>query len=456
MKKNQIINYREISDDQLIKLIPLLKRDFYLDDKKTRLLKYFRRIYHFSDEVKLYHYSGVVGSIKKISDGLDNEPTASGFSFIDEETALVKFIGEAIERFSQRVYKKKDFQSFAYKDIYKNAPNILKIARISSNQLKNPLLNRFIFNENTIFNWTTGFDIQNGKKVYIPAQLIYINYIYDKAEKIIYPSTTNGCAGGFTFYSAILRGIFEIIERDHFLITYLNKLSPPKIDLNSIDDPEIIELIDLIYKHRFKINLIDITLDLKVPTYLTVIIDETGIGPAISLGLKSHFNRKLAIIGSITEAFHPRCWIRRIVEDHPRLIKKVDPKKIITLRDRALYWFSKDKIKDIKFLLVGKTKKIENFYKNESNFNDKEMLTRLVKIFKNNNIRIYYKDITLPLIKKMGYYVIKVIIPEMVPFYLDERMAPLGAKRLYEVPIKLGYKKEVLESSFNMIPHPFL
>jgi len=48
--------------------------------------------------------------------------------------------------------------------------------------------------------------------------------------------------------------------------------------------------------------------------------------------------------------------------------------------------------------------------------------------------------------------VVKAIVPQMVPFYLNETFAPLGAARLREVPQKLGYQST---RSINPWPHPF-
>lgn len=47
---------------------------------------------------------------------------------------------------------------------------------------------------------------------------------------------------------------------------------------------------------------------------------------------------------------------------------------------------------------------------------------------------IYYADVTLPLLKRVGYKIVKVVIPGLQPFYMNEILPYLGGERLTEVP----------------------
>ena len=71
------------------------------------------------------------------------------------------------------------------------------------------------------------------------------------------------------------------------------------------------------------------------------------------------------------------------------------------------------------------------------------------------NYDVLYKDILVPSLKDLNYSVVKVIIPQMQPVYLDERYPLLGSERLYQVPKILGYESKT-EEKLNKYPHPFL
>jgi hypothetical protein len=65
-------------------------------------------------------------------------------------------------------------------------------------------------------------------------------------------------------------------------------------------------------------------------------------------------------------------------------------------------------------------------------------------ITENHHFNVFVADITLPEIKEKGFEVLKVVIPELHPLYLDE-----NAKALYS--IHYGQIKE----DKTLKPHPF-
>ncbi len=102
------------------------------------------------------------------------------------------------------------------------------------------------------------------------------------------PISTGAAAGG-CLASALVRGIYEVIERDAFMISYLNKLENDKVDLEKIPDARITTLLSILNRYRIEGHIMDITSDLGVPTFVTILVDRTGIGPAIHCGLKTSF-----------------------------------------------------------------------------------------------------------------------------------------------------------------------
>lgn len=139
---------------------------------------------------------------------------------------------------------------------------------------------------------------------------------------MFYLPISTGAAGGGSLTAALTRGIFEIVERDSFVIAYLNKIRFPKVSLDSVKDEYVQFLLEMLKRYRLAIHVIDITNDLKIPCFLSIIVNKTGIGPAVSTGLKCHLDPIEAITGSIEEAFNVRTWTRQNYEDNPKKEKK--------------------------------------------------------------------------------------------------------------------------------------
>lgn len=425
-------------------------------DPQFKLFRTFRDIKHYSDEIKFFHFGGLLAKTSNISDGYDLESSVAGYSRDSREIGLLKFIGESFERFCLNVYRNKNSIWASYKELGDKAIDIKKIVALSQKQLKNENYKRFRYDENSKFLWTKAISLRDGKKYYVPTQLIYLSYKYIPREKIIYLPISTGAAGGSSLLSALRRGICEVIERDAFLITYLNRLHPPKLDLKKLKNPKINEWLELFERYKLNLSVLDITTEFGIPTFLSVVTDRSGIGSAVSTGLKTHLNPIEAILGSIIESQHPRCWIREIAEERPERINKINPGKIKTIEERALYWSPVKRIKDIEFLISQKPKLLKD-YIFKKNWSEKQSVEELLARLYKHNMDVYFKDITIPKISRLGYKVVRVIIPQTTPFYLNEAVPYFGGTRLYNVPREMGLKnKATKEEDLNPIPHPFL
>ncbi len=425
-------------------------------DPSFKLFKSFQRIFHYSDELKFFHFGGLIENPKNISDGKSHKSTSGGYSLDSEEMALLKFIGESIERYCLDVYKNKDLIFSSYKDVKNHAIDIHSIVAVSDKQKQNPYFKRFIISDTDVLGWVRGISLKTGKSTLIPAQLVYLSYTFPKNEKIIYMPISTGAAGGTSLLAALRRGICEIIERDAFLIGYLNKLSPPKIDLKSLKNRDINHWLQLFERYKLELSVLDITTELGIPTFLSVVLDHTGIGSAVSAGLKTHLNPLEAILDSIKESQHPRCWVRRMAEEDSGKIKKIRPFDIKTLEERALYWFPIKRINNISFLLKRKAENLKK-YNFSSATSEKDQLRLVLQKLWDYDMDAYFVDITQSKFRALGYKVVKVIIPQLSPFYLNEDVRYFGGTRLYNVPVTLGLRNKPLsEESLNQVPHPFL
>ncbi|MEM9787910.1 MAG: YcaO-like family protein, partial [Pseudomonadota bacterium] len=79
--------------------------------------------------------------------------------------------------------------------------------------------------------WITGTELPDGNPVEMPASQVYALGPPPRMEDFFTPSASNGMAAGKDLDHAILGGLHEVIERDAFMITWLNKLPARKIKL---------------------------------------------------------------------------------------------------------------------------------------------------------------------------------------------------------------------------------
>lgn len=395
----------------------------------------------FSDELKLFQFNTLLNEKNPILESKGffvdiDKVTASGISFNSRGVALFKCLAEALERFCQHCYQEEfTFDSSFYK-LKKIALNpITFIPEDNINQVK--------------ISWVKGKNLTTQKACLIPTQLIYLNYFKRSKnnEPILGQLNSNGTAGGFTEEEAILSAILELIERDAFMGIYLNIIKPLRIDLYAIKEKTIKDMVLEFERNYFKPYVYEITTDLKIPVFLAVIIDQTEEKPKFTIGAKCGFDEIEALKGALEEAMMPRAWLRNEMLK-TKQAKMIRPKKISSFLERAMFWNSENMLSGLDFLLKQKPKK--KVLKSEKN--NKNHLKDVIKILTDHGYEVYDKNISLPEMKKINYYVHRVIVPGLQPLYLDEQYKEINITRLKKISEFFGQPFKQI----NNLPHPFL
>ena len=403
----------------------------------------WRRVLHYSDEPKFFHFSGAV--VAPASS--DVEPKASGFSPVSREEALLKFLGEAIERYSQgRV---------AHGRVRLATAQEMGVTTMDLRSLPRPQKPFGVGTSSYEYvRWIEGRDLYSGGARLVPAQLVLLPYSFRQHEPILQIPSSTGAAGGMSYSAAVARGICEVLEREAFIAAFLTRSSPPLVDLSQTNDERVSRICRMLARYRLETYVIDITTDIGIPTMLAVILDRTGLGPAVSLGLKCHPRATDAVLGALMEAQHKRGWIRSVVEKDPGAPERVEPKLIHSLVDRALYWYRPDTISRINFLLMGTARPLrEDVAVSGPASILREMTRRLAKA----NLEACWVDISSGKGRRIGYRVVKVVIPQAYSFYLDERWPYRTGSRLYDLPHLLGWlDHRPSPEELCSYPHPFL
>lgn len=412
----------------------------FLIDKKI-IRDVFDNTYLFYDEPKFYSYAALINKLDPKSLSLSDyslvakEIHAGGISSTSKELALLKCLGETIERLCLYFFPNKA----DIKNTYVNFP-------------ENTAISPSLYTQNTssnswTFDWVEGVNHTLKTKSFIPAQLIYIDYHVKTPEPHLSAMISTGGAGGVMHEDTLLRGIYEVIERDSFMTTYINKTNIPLIDISTIDDSNLKYIINKCFDYQLIPYVFDATTDLEIPTYVTYLIDNTKIGPAITVGAKASSNNLKAIVGSIEEAAMTRPWIRMEMS-HTKL--KTKPDNISEKVDRALYWARPEMIKHLMYLFKQKPQPL--LIRDNQFLSTTQELNHITKKLRTLGYSIYYKDTTLPIFRELNYRVYKVVIPGLQPLSLNERLKSWDIIRLKKVAKYFGQHKNI----YNKLPHPFV
>jgi ribosomal protein S12 methylthiotransferase accessory factor len=386
-----------------------------------------------------------------------------GIDLFDKRKAFLKLFGESVERYSLCFYNPEIYEDGSYAKMReKNSINIFSVAGISEDVRRRGVSDfELNFDEKSLFRWVPGRSLTQEKKIWIPIQLVsFYQWFNDnyKREPLIIPSVSTGAAAHSSLDRALVNGILEIIERDAFMIYWVNTITPERIDENSIEDERIKHILKLCKRYRVDIHLCYLKTDVPTHTVLAVAKDATDKGPHIAVGANSDNDIAEAILGALYEALDVRIFVRKKIDTlyDGQEIPNISFEKSFLDRDaRVLYWaLDKSLAKEISFMISGKKLKLSEIPHYEIFNNDYLYLKYLLDYFKSNNYEVSFVDITTPpsIRKKLGVTVASLVIPEFQPLHLLESIPCFGGNRLSDIPKKLGLQTS---GKINTTPHPF-
>ena len=158
--------------------------------------------------------------------------------------------------------------------------------------------------------WIESVDLISGRDMWLPFEMVHTNYTYPRPTGSgCFPASSNGLASGNSIDEATVHAICEVIERD--AVSLWHQCDPARIDASSIDmhsirDPLCIgtlEKLDLAEQDTF---IWDITSDVGVPTYISVILQRGSGSQHIGLGSGTHLSRSVALLRALHEAVQVR------------------------------------------------------------------------------------------------------------------------------------------------------
>ncbi|MGE8034333.1 YcaO-like family protein [Lysinibacillus sp. NPDC093692] len=368
------------------------------------------------------------------------------------EAAYNAAVGEAIERYSSAFINEEELVLSSYRDLKENAIHPDKFAYYHEKQYVTPKFPFKKLNLDTVVNWVKGYSLIQNERVYIPAANVFLPYFHKNDEELIWHSVSTGLSCAKSKEEAILKGIFEVIERDCFSILWFNKLSMPKINIES--DKVISDLFEQYFETpNCKFHLIDMTMDVKVPTVLGVLEDLSG-GTLIAAATR--LNLKDAVIKTLIELSQGRIsWKRDFVEGVQDEFKE-DFSDIRDFHSRVRLFTNKNMKKHIEFAYQSNNiVNINQAYPEYEN-SHKKQLSITLEMLKRQGYDVIIYDLTTNDVKKRGYHVIRVVIPGFTEITNDHVIPRAGGTRIYEVPKKINLKDTVMNfEELNPIPHPF-
>ncbi len=295
-----------------------------------------------------------------------------------------------------------------------------------------------------------------------------VHHMHMSDDKYFQDTTTSGSGGGATKTQAILSSLYELIERDVFLLFWLTGVKPPLIDV----EDETGEFFDQIREARQRYNLevyfFNLTYDVAVPSCVCLIIDP--VLNLVALGGKVHSAGEEALKNAYMEALAtlnvlrsrgkrvPEAVLQKLINQNKWGDESINKTERVNLYHSLLgiatikkIWLN-DNHKSIslaEFCAQGKV-----YAEEDEELSD--LLSQLKALVekKGEGYHAYVHHFSSVLTKRFGSHVARVFIPAFLKLHLTEKRVTPISQRLVEFA-KEHQKIIDSDKDLNHLPHPF-
>ena len=367
--------------------------------------------------------------------------------------AKVKALGETIERYCMSIHAKEQFVLATANELGDQAIDLDQIARCHPDEpgIRSGVLS--LPRKDVPMNWVKGMSLLDGSPRYVPAIMAYLYYQAESREEMIWHPISTGCASHTDLKQAIFSGMMESLERDALMITWLHQLPLPHLDLGDPSEwPERLRRnMAAVEESHLRYEFFDATNDLGIPTvYALQMSDYSSVAnTVICCPALDPYD---AVARIIEEACTLRLAITSYQGVHP--VDRSRPEEIVKLEDCALFYAPIEARQDFDFLLNSPRRRHIRELPNLDSGNIDENIQLLLKRFQTHGMDVVAVDLTTPEVREAGFWVTRVVIPQLVPMFPVHVTRFLDTPRLYSAAEAMGYGR-FTHADVTTKPQPF-
>jgi len=366
---------------------------------------------------------------------------------VDVEWAWLRSVMEGAERYACMAYSENEFIVASANELGSKALDLDRIPRCSPREYADPKCPFAAPDKSKPIRWVRGWSLTGRCERLVPAVMTHL-YFQPAPEENFWQMISTGVAAHTSMEAALVSAINEVIERDAIAITWLAKLQLPRIVLPAAIPPVLAPNLERLRRGFVEHHCFDATTDLGVPCVYAVQTLEGHPHLAQYVNCATEFDAARAYAKTIREAAPARTVFEEGYQ-HP-----ADVMDFAALEDGAAYLATPDKRGEFDFLLNTPNQRALGDIGLPAPQGDEARLRVLLQRLAAMDTDVVAVDLTTRDLREAGVWVVRVVIPGLMPMTSMQRGRFLGTPRLYDYPKAAGFGA-LSESEINPAPQPF-
>ncbi len=265
--------------------------------------------------------------------------------------AMIGAVGEAIEHYSAARFRLGDLHRSSLNTLTGDVLDPRQLCLYDEAQYRRPGFPFARFDTDRPLYWARGRWLDTGEPVWVPALPTFLSFPVT-AEELFCQVTSNGLAAGTDLEDASLRAVFELVERDAFMLTWLCRLPGRRLIVDHVLEPNVHEVLRELEERGAKIELYLLDAGISIPTVVCLGLGDGRGWPGVTAGLGTHLNPRIAARKAILEHGQTGPYLRRLMLRGEQPIP-ARPEEVRTLRDHALFYTTAERASAFDFLRSG-------------------------------------------------------------------------------------------------------
>jgi thiazole/oxazole-forming peptide maturase SagD family component len=281
------------------------------------------------------------------------------------------------------------------------------------------------FDDDLPADWVPLWSLTNARTALAPAAYCY--YGHPDLRHLFCLSDSNGCAAGTTLTEAVAHGLLELVERDAAAIWWYNTVPRPAIDLDSVALPVLAELRDVFARQGRHFWALDLTTDLGIPVVAAVSARLDDPVQDVIYGFGADFDPTAAVTKALLEMNQS---LLSVLPGLPGARGRYR-----TDRPAAVRWFQQATCAAMPYLVpdpAAPPRSAAALAAAPPRDDWRDDLAGAVTRLERAGLEVFVLDQTRP---DIGLPVCRVVVPGLCHFWRR-----LGSRRLYDVPVRMGWQ----------------
>jgi ribosomal protein S12 methylthiotransferase accessory factor len=382
------------------------------------------------------HPEGLRGRGENFSHGSGPDPTL----------ARLVAIAEGLERYCGLSARRPDLIA-PHREVAACAVSPLALPLYSPAQYRQPGFPFRPFDADRPESWSWAYNVTRGAPTLVPTAITG----YGGKDGGLLKESSSGVAAHGSRAAALLNGAMELVERDAFMISWLNRLSPPRIELDGVEDATAAACLGYIAAAGYTPVLLDLTTDLAIPVCAALALRTDGDGPALLIGAGAALGPAIAVRKAVVELYSAVHY--NVVRQQKAPAEPFPFESVRSPTDHSLAYAHPARLEVAQFLWASpRTVRLDELGGTPGVPSVAEVVERLAR----QKLELLAVDLTTDDVLPTGLRVVRAIIPGLQPLAFGPEGLRLGGSRLYQAPVQMGYAaRPRSEGELNPHPHCF-